>query len=320
MRQERLRILITVPASPSRWSGNRTTAVRWRALLEGLGHRARLAADFRGGDWDVLVALHARKGAAGVFRFKERFPERPVIVALTGSDLYRDLPRSKKALGALALADRVVVLQERARRRLAASVRRKCVVIHQSAEAPRASRRPKPRRFDACLLAHLRPVKDPLRAALAARGLSEGSRLRIVHLGAALQKDLAHRARREAARNPRYLWHGEKTPRQALRVLRGCRLALVTSRFEGGSNALTEALAMGIPVIASRIDATESILGAGYAGLFPVGDASALRALLLRAETDREFLRRLTEACARRAFLVKPAREREAWRRLLRGL
>ena len=167
MRQERLRILITVPASPSRWSGNRTTAVRWRALLEGLGHRARLAADFRGGDWDVLVALHARKGAAGVFRFKERFPERPVIVALTGSDLYRDLPRSKKALGALALADRVVVLQERARRRLAASVRRKCVVIHQSAEAPRASRRPKPRRFDACLLAHLRPVKDPLRAALA---------------------------------------------------------------------------------------------------------------------------------------------------------
>jgi putative glycosyltransferase (TIGR04348 family) len=313
-----MRILITAPASKSRWSGNRTTARRWRALLVRLGHRVRLAAGYSGGDYDVLVALHARKGAAGVLRFKRRFPDRKVVVALTGTDLYRDLPRHRQARRALALADGLVVLQERARRRLPVSGQRKCVVIYQSAEASREPKRREPGRFDACLLAHLRPVKDPLRAALAARDLPERVRLRVVHLGAGLDEGLARRARREAERNRRYLWLGEKSPRQALRVLRRCQLALVTSRFEGGSNALTEAIASRIPVIASRIDATESILGEGYPGLFPAGDTAALRALLVRAEIDRGFLRRLKAACARRAFLVRPAREREAWRRLLR--
>ena len=120
------------------------------------------------------------------------------------------------------------------------------------------------------------------------------------------------------ARNRRYQWRGERPPREALRALLRADVALVTSRFEGGGSALCEALSAGVPVIASRIDATTSLLGPGYPGLFTVGDMRGLRSLLLKAENEPAFLRRLKAACERRAFVVAPAREREARRLLAR--
>ena len=64
-------------------------------------------------------------------------------------------------------------------------------------------------RFTVCVLGHLRPVKDPFRTALAARLLPAESRIRVVHVGAALSEEMAELARAEAAENPRYRYVGE---------------------------------------------------------------------------------------------------------------
>jgi len=55
------------------------------------------------------------------------------------------------------------------------------------------------------------------------------------------------------------------------------------------------------------------MLGGGYPGYFPVGDAAALASLMLRCETDPAFLADLTRRVTRLAPLYTPERERQAW-------
>lgn len=215
-----LSIALVCPAPPGSRQGNRVTALRWARILRGLGHRVRILGAWRGEDVDLLVALHARRSAASVRAFRARHPERRVVVALTGTDLYHDLATSRAARRSLELADRLILLQEAGRRALPAAQRRKARVIHQSVVTPRAPAGARSRRsFDVCVLAHLRAVKDPLRAAVAVRDLPMGSRIRVVHLGSALDPGLALRASREMERNPRYRWLGERSRRSALRRL-----------------------------------------------------------------------------------------------------
>ncbi|MBK7643908.1 MAG: glycosyltransferase [Planctomycetes bacterium] len=94
---------------------------------------------------------------------------------------------------------------------------------------------------------------------------------------------------------------------------------VLSSRSEGGSMALAEAMVQGVPVLASRIEANLAMLGSTHPGLFPLGDTRALRTLLLRCERDAHFRERLARAGAARARLFDPARERAAWRELLTG-
>ena len=268
----------------------------------------------------MLVALHARKSHGSIARFRRRHPQAPLVVALTGTDLYQDLRTSATARRSLALATRLVVLQPRGRAALPRPLRAKARVIWQSAVCP--ARRGAPRKgvFDVCLLAHLRPVKDPLRAARAVRRLPASSRIRVLHAGAALDAASAARARAEARRNPRYVWLGPLAPAAARRLLARCRLLVLTSRLEGGANVVSEALACGVPILSSRIDGSVGILGAGYPGYFEVGDTDGLAKLLARAETDVRFYRRLAAWCRRVAPLADPVLERRSWNQILREL
>jgi glycosyltransferase involved in cell wall biosynthesis len=163
-------------------------------------------------------------------------------------------------------------------------------------------------------------VKDPLRAALASRLLPAPSRVQVVHLGAALDPALAARARAEEQRNGRYRWLGERPRGEALRVLARSRLLVLSSRLEGGANAISEALACSVPVLASGVPGSVGMLGRDYPGYFPVGGTEALAGLLRRCETDPGFLADLRRRCRARAGLVRPSRERDAWRELLRPL
>jgi hypothetical protein len=43
-----------------------------------------------------LIALHARRSAESINVSHELHPELPLIVALTGTDLYRDIHRDRK--------------------------------------------------------------------------------------------------------------------------------------------------------------------------------------------------------------------------------
>jgi putative glycosyltransferase (TIGR04348 family) len=276
-----------------------------------------IATRYDGEPFDVLVALHARKSFPSVSRFHRERPGSPIVVALTGTDLYADLRRSGRARRALEIADRLVLLQADGRRELPPSVRRKARVIHQSAVVPRGRCRPRSDRFEVVVLSHLRAVKDPLRAAKAARLLPESSRLSVLHAGRALTEAWARAARREEKENPRYRWLGPRSHAQSLRLLARARALVLTSRLEGGANVVSEALACGVPVVSSRISGSIGLLGRGYPAYFEVSDTNALADLLSRLESDPEFLARLKKRVRALRTLVSPARERDGWERLL---
>lgn len=313
-----MRIRLVTPAAAGSRRGNRVTADRWAGLLRGLGHRVSVHQRYDGAPCDLLIALHARKSAAAIVRSRRDAPARPVFLALTGTDIYRDVERSALARRALVLADRMIVLQPLAARKVPPRLRSRVRVVRQSVPRSAGPVARKAPGFQVVVLGHLRAVKDPFRTARAVRRLPASSTVRVVHAGEALTLAMAAAARREEARNPRYRWLGDLPRAAAMRLVERSRLLVLSSRMEGGSNALGEAIARGVPVLASRIDGTVGLLGPHYPGYFPVGDTRALAALLARAESDPEFLARLTHAIRRLAPLFAPARERAAWTRLLR--
>lgn len=314
-----MRIELVTPARRGSHLGNRVTALRWALHLRALGHQVSLSDAWTGSRCDLLVALHATRSHRSIVRYRDAFPERPLVVGLAGTDLYEELAASPEARRSLELATRLVVLQSLGREALPPEVRSRTRVIVQSARAAPPTLAPAGV-FRACVVAHIRAVKDVFLAADAARRLPARSRLQVVHLGAPLEPSAPERARAEAEANPRYVWLGERRRAEVLSIIAGSHLLVVTSRFEGGSNALSEAIAAGVPVLATRIDAAVALLGPRYPGLFPVGDAAALARLLLRAEEEPAFVSALRHEVARAAPLVAPGREREAWRTLLEEL
>jgi putative glycosyltransferase (TIGR04348 family) len=312
-----MKICMVTPAPPRSLTGNRVTALRWARLLGQLGHRVTVVEEYDGQACDLMVALHARKSARSIEKLAEEQPTTPVVLALTGTDLYRDVRACPITKLSLQLAAAIVVLQPEGLREVPDWARGRARAIVQSAE-PVHAQPPRRDAFEVAVLAHLRPVKDPFRAAMAARLLPSRSRVRVLHAGAALDPDLDERARSEQSSNPRYRWLGEMPRWRALRVMARSRLLVITSRSEGGANVLSEALASGVPVLSSRIPGSTGVLGGDYPGLFAVGDTHGLAALFERAETDAEFRGTLASWCRRLAPLVEPAREKKAWRDLLR--
>jgi putative glycosyltransferase (TIGR04348 family) len=312
------------PAPAGSRLGNRVTAVRWKKILTDLGHRVTISTGRPAGRYDVLVALHARHSADVVRWSRETNADRPIILALTGTDLYRDIVHDASAQRSLALADALVVLHDRAALALPRSYRGRVRVIRQSADPVRAARgqrrNAKAASFDVAFVAHLRAEKDPLRAALAARTLPERSKLRIRHAGRALGDDFRLAAEAEQKSNPRYQWLGEISPAASRTLIARSRVLVLTSVMEGGANVLGEAIVSGTPIIAARIPAAVSALGSRYPGLFAVGDTAALARLFRRAEEDASFLAKLTRETRARRPLFSRTVERAAWRALLREL
>ncbi len=297
--------------------GNRTTAVRWQRLLEELGHSTSLVQSWPSDEADVLIALHARKSFDSIRRFHELRQGAPLVVALTGTDLYHDLDRSHEVLRAVEMATRVVALQPAALERLPPAVHDKVHVILQSAEPPPSPSKTLPDRFEVSVLSHLREIKDPLLVATATRRLPAASRIVVRHAGAALDKRLGEQARKETETNRRYRWLGPLPFDRARELLASSRLLVLSSRDEGGANVISEAIVAEVPVLSTDIPGSRGLLGDDYPGYYPVGDDKGLANLLLRAESEPAFLAELEEHCARLSPCFTPEGERAAWRGLL---
>ncbi len=312
-----MRALIVTPAPVRSRAGNRVTALRVAALLRALGHAVRV----RGGDdgvaADLLLALHARKSASAVASFAARQPTAPVVLMLTGTDVYPAFDPHPDTLAAVERAARLVVLQPFAVEQLPAHLRAKARVVLQSATAPVAAPRATDG-LDVCVLAHLRAVKDPLLAARAAALLPSHLRVRVHHAGAVIDPELRERAL--ALQGPRYRWLGAVSRARSRRLLASSHLLVVSSRHEGGANVLSEAIAAGLPVLATDVPGNTGLLGRDHAGLFAAGDASALAALLARACAEPGFLAALQQRTRELQPRFEPARERDAWARLLAEL
>ena len=315
-----MNIQLVTPAPLKINNGNKITAVRWAAILKKLGHRVRVTQTYDGKVCDVLIALHARRSYDSIRRFHDRHPDLPLIVVLTGTDVYRDIHEARDAKISLELATRLVALQKMALRELPKRFHAKTQVIYQSAEAIRAQPPSRNGRFNVCVIGHLREEKDPLRTAIAVRDLPPTSRIEVTHIGQALDEELGIEAKAEAARNPRYRWIGQLSHRKTRQRLAQADLVCITSKMEGSSNVLSEALASGVPVVASKISGLMGTLGSRFTGYFPVGNTEKLCKLLLRAERDSVFYRSLKRHCRALAHLVEPKRELTAWRHLLRAL
>src|SRR5262245_3277668 len=276
LRSAIMNICVVTPAPPGSLKGNRVTAERWGALLHELGHRVEIAVEYRDQDCDLLIALHAFKSHSSIRRFRDMRPSGPLVVGLTGTDLYGDIHTRPNAVESLGLATRLVLLQPLGRDVLPAAVQDKARVIYQSVRLPPLKGPIRADAFEVCVMGHLRPVKDPLRTALAARLLPATSRIQVLHVGGALSDELAEDARAEEGRNRRYHWLGELPHGEALGVLSRCRLLSLTSESEGGANVISEAVALGVPVVASHVAGSVGLLGDDYPGYFRFADTEAL--------------------------------------------
>jgi putative glycosyltransferase (TIGR04348 family) len=260
-----------------------------------------------------MVAVHAWRSAAAIERFKAEFPTRPVILQLSGTDIYQYIDTDPgPTLRSMEQADRLVALNDLAWKAVPKPLRARLSVIHQSALPLARPRRPSRRAVVVSVIGHLRDVKDPLRAAEAARLLPSDSRIRIEQVGRAYTPEWAERARAEMAGNARYKWRDDVPAAAVRRLLSRSHAMVISSQSEGGANV--------VPALASRVDGNVGLLGADYAGYFPVGDTNAIARLLLRLEREPRFVATLGKALVRRKPLFRPARETAAWRRLLTDL
>src|SRR5579871_2002087 len=160
-----MKILLVTPAPAGSRKGNRVTAERWARFLRELGHHVRVAPEYHGQRCDLLIALHALKSHASIRRFRGERPRDPLVLCLTGTDLYGDIHTRPEARVSLELATRLVVLQPLGLDALPGPLRGKARVIYQSVPPPAGTVPPRRDVFEVCVLGHLRPVKDPLRTA-----------------------------------------------------------------------------------------------------------------------------------------------------------
>ncbi|MGI9026240.1 MAG: selenoneine biosynthesis selenosugar synthase SenB [Burkholderiaceae bacterium] len=309
------RVCIVSPATAEANNGNWHTAARWRRFLAPVA-QAQVALAWQGGPVDALIALHARRSAASITRFREANGDAPLAVVLTGTDLYRDLESDTSALHSLKCASHVVVLQDEGLRRLDPSIRAKARVIVQSASA-RARGAMVLRHFDFVAVGHLREEKDPLTLMRAARMLPHDASMRVMHIGNGLDHAMADAARQTTVECPHYRWLGGLSREHSRRWIARSRALVHMSRMEGGANVVIEAIRSHVPVLASRIDGNVGLLGRDYGGYFPQGDAVALAALMQRFAADPAFASTLAAQCAAREPRFAPDVERREVRRLL---
>ena len=314
-----MRIFIVTPAGKGTRNGNRNTAVRWARLLRALGHEVAVETEWTGQSADLLIALHARRSHPSIARYRAAHPTAPLVLALTGTDLYRDIRFDADAQLSMRLADRMIVLQEQGLEELPSDLRAKTHVVHQSA-TPLRRAKPVARTFEIVVVGHLREEKDPFRAALACRFLPNASHVRVLHLGRAMSARMQAEARQLMGAEPRYRWLGEVPHWRVRRYLARSRALVISSRMEGGANVASEAIAGDVPILASAVSGNIGMLGADYAGYYPVEDERALGALLARFEIDAAFRRQLQAQCRLRRPLVSAKREHAALAALLAKL
>ena len=307
------------PALADANNGNWRTAQRWARMLA-TAYRVRIAASLSEDTpaharADLLIALHARRSAAAIAAWRARHPSRPLVVALTGTDLYRDIAVDPDAQHSLAVADALIVLNALGAHNLPAEHRAKCQVVLQSCSARRPLLAKPTRHLRALMVGHLRDEKSPQTYFELARRLhaQPGTPpIRLDHIGAALDPALGAEALALMASGAPYRWLGTLPHADTRRRIQAAHVLVHPSRMEGGAHVVTEAVRSGTPVLASRIDGNVGLLGADYAGYFDPGDVDGLHRLLLRCVTDAAILANLNAQCAARAPLFAPEAERAA--------
>ena len=311
-------LLVVTPYLASANNGNWRTAARWARLLSPhyrvivQSADAPVAGEGRD-DAIAMIALHARRSRAAITAWRDAHPGRALIVTLTGTDLYRDLPAGDPDTRAsIADADRLIVLQDDAPYFVPPADRGKTDVVFQSARALAPWPHKRGDRLHCVLVAHLRPEKDPATVFAAWSALPPELPIFLTIIGDALDSALGDAASALAAVDPRVRWLGPRPHAWTRQAIKRAHVVLCPSRMEGGANVVVEAITAGTPVIGSRVSGNVGMLGDDYGGYFPVGEAAALTQLLVRIWRNPALHDALASQCQRRSERFAPAAERAA--------
>ena len=305
------KVVLISPAVELANNGNWHTAHRWAGFVSNYCDIALmqnwLSSDVTRSD-AAMVALHARRSAPSIHAWAKKYPNQPLVVVLTGTDLYRDIAVDADAQHSLVAATHLVVLQDAGLEALPAKYRHKTRVIFQSAPKLVPAKKSS-RTFRAVMVGHLRDEKDPL-TFMAAACAPETRALYFDQIGDGLDPALAAAARNTAEKNLRYRWWGGLPRADTRQRIKRAHVLVNSSVMEGGAHVILEAVQSGTPVLASRISGNLGMLGPDYSGYFDVGNVSQLAGLLRQCAESPEFLAQLSAQCERRASLFSPDVER----------
>ena len=301
-------ICIVTPALASANNGNWQTAKRWSQMLRS-HYRTELLDRWQAEPADALVALHARKSADSIQRWASESAGYPLAVVLTGTDLYRDIHVDAQAQRSLELADRLIVLHERAIEDLPMQHRAKAIACFQSTTA-RMPLVKTAQHLRCVMVGHLREEKAPQTYFEAVRRVAHRHDILLDHIGDALDPVLGDEARALQQSCPHYRWLAALPHETTRGRIQSAHVLVNTSRMEGGAHVVMEAIRSGTPVLATRISGNVGMLGSDYAGYCEPGDAEGLAALIERCRDQPAILEELCRQCATRAPLFEPKRER----------
>jgi len=130
-------------------------------------------------------------------------------------------------------------------------------------------------------------------------GVSEQFETTLVGEGE-LEAKLKQAVRDLGLQNVRF--HGRADGAEVRDLYRKADVFVLPSQREGMPLVLLEALAMGLPIVATNVQGNRDLVADGQNGvLVPLGDPAALRRALLSVSGDAERYRRMSEASRRRA-------------------
>ena len=320
-------VVIVSPALADANNGNWQTASRWAKLLAShydVSISDRWSADSNHGTAQYMIALHARRSADAIANWAKSHNAScdvpGLVVALTGTDLYKDIQTDANAQQSLNLAQRLIVLQDQAPDTVPAAYRHKTDVVFQSCSA-RQTLPKTTRHLNVVMVGHLRAEKMPQTLFEAARLLKDDPHIHIRHIGDALDARLGELAQETEKANPRYQWLKGLPHDKTRRMIQQAHVLVHCSQLEGGAHVIMEAVRCGTVVLASRMDGNVGMLGDNYGGYFPVGDATTLsiqlKSLLQSLQGSEDpsvshFYNTLGEQCASRATLFDAAHEKAA--------
>lgn len=328
-------VVIVSPALADSNNGNWQTARRWQQFLAGI-FDVRIVKQWENTPatrQDVaMIALHARRSADSIAAWAqsrgiENRGSPGLVLALTGTDLYRDIETDETAQRSLELARHLIVLQEKGVEKLSEALQAKTSVIFQSTTSRKTLAKPK-RRLKVVMVGHLRDEKMPqtlMEAAVLLRGYPD---IYIDHIGGPLDPELAQAAEETMQACPNYRWLGNQ-PHGATRTrIQRAHVLVHASKMEGGAHVIMEAVCSGTPVVASYIDGNIGMLGTGYPGYFPLGNSHALANMLTQLLEDLvnpkplapgrfSLYSKLKNQCAERAKLFAPENEQNELIRLV---
>ncbi|MCX5894925.1 MAG: glycosyltransferase [Proteobacteria bacterium] len=144
----------------------------------------------------------------------------------------------------------------------------------------------------------IRPVKN-LGAALAAFRVVEkqAPRIRLLIIGPIIDKHEAEQILAFGRKIKCFTYLGERPPSEVRNIMRAADIFLNTSLNEGMPGSVLEAMAEGLPILASSVTGNQSLVREGENGLlFPLENREALISAAVRLAADASLRRRFGEA------------------------